>query len=396
MKVATKTLASIMGLVSNSQGDKKTVTLTPGANAVTLTATSGIGSTRAKILAVTEEDGDIEPCPVPTQLLAALASSTDAELIEIKPASANLLTARAGAGNTSLTTSEPTDFPALEAAKAPTERTTFTMPLTVLAAGINRVQFAATKADKTAQQQLAMTQFQITADGKLLTAATDSRILSHSETPIPDWKGEPLSLLFPQTKALARLLDLTPEATAHVMVANNKILIVVKTEALAIELVLNTVDLPYPDWQKIRQQNKPTIIATAPLKAMRELMTRANAICPTPRVGIKLVGPDKKLVLGAKNETVQHVDAINLGAIMVNGPEGKPVPFDGEFVIYASPQGLTDALTATAEWTTADTVRLGFVEATRPFVINPIGYQYNHWIMPMVAEGAKPKETTGE
>lgn len=386
MKIGTKTLADILGVVT-AQGlnEHKTITMTPGPNAVTLTATNSNGSTRAKILAITPEDESIDACALPSATLQALAATSGAEIIEIsKPKKGNTLAARAGAGATSLATSDPTDFMPLDPTNPPEERTTFSLPLAVLAAGVNRVQFAAQKPDKATAPALAMVQFQITEGGNLLTTATNGTVLSHANTPIPDWEGEPVNLLFPQTKILTHLLNLAPDATAHVMIAGYKILIAVKSETAEYEIVLNTADLPYPDWQVIRQ-HKPTLSAITSLKIMRDLLTRANAICPTQRVGLKLTGKDKRLTLGAKNETTEHRDGIDLNIIVTPDAEGKPQPFDGEFVIYVSPETLAAALNASASWTNAENVRLGFSAPTKPFIVNPVGFQYSHWISPMAA-----------
>jgi len=393
MKVGAKTLSAIMGVVT-AQGlnEHKTITMTPGTNLVTLTTTSGTGSANARIIAITEEDEAISACAVPSQILQALAANSSEGVIEIsKPNRANTLAARAGASATSLATREPTDFFPFDIANPPSERTTFSLPLAVLAGSIHRVQFAAANPNKTTNIALTMTEFNITEAGILRTAATNGVILSYAETPIPDWTGEPITLLVPQTKALARLLDLAPDAKAHIMVADNKILIVVHTEGTAVELVLNTADASFPDWQPIRDNNKPTLVATANLKAMRDLMARANAICPAASVNLRLTGTDKRLTLRTKNETTQHIDSVELDVIMAPSADGKPTPFDGEFTINGAPQQIADALAASAEWTGATHVRLGFSLPTKAFVISPIGYDYSHWLMPMVGGPATSK-----
>lgn len=391
MKVSAPTLAAVMALVGQTVNDKGSVTLTPSANAMTLTSMSSHGSTRARILAVTTEDESIDACAVPSQLLAALASGSSSDIIELKPAGANMLAATAGAANTSLATKEPTDAPALDPTKAPAERTTFSIPLNILAGGIGRVQYAAARKD-TLNPAHGMVQFQI-ANGALNTAALNGHQLAHASTVIPDWEGEPVNLLFPPNKQLAHLLTLAPDAVAHVMIANNKILVAVKTEAIAAEVVLNTADLPYPNWQSLMTALKPTIVAVAKTKALRDMLARAMAICPTPRIGIKVEG--SRLILGAKNETVQHVDALALemSAKSVDA-DGKTADLAKPFAIYTAPGHILDALNATLEWTDAATVRLGFVGDTKPFVINPVGYQYNNWVWPMVAETTKPGTTT--
>lgn len=389
MKVSAPTLAAVMALVGQTVNDKNTVTLTPGENAMTLTSISSLGSTRARILAVTDEDESIDACAVPSQLLAALASGGSSDIIELKPAGANMLAATAGAANTSLATKEPTDAPALDPAKAPAERTTFSMPLSVLAGGIGRVAYAAARKD-TLNPAHGMVQFTI-ADGTLSTAALNGHQLAHASTVIPGWEGDPVNLLFPPNKRLAHLLTLAPEATAHVMIANNKILVAVKTEAIAAEVVLNTADVAYPNWQSLMTALKPTIVAVAKTKALRDMLARAMAICPTPRIGVKVEG--SQLILGAKNETVQHVDALALEMPVKSiGADGKAADLAKPFVIYTAPGHILDALNATLEWANAATVRLGFIDPTKPFVINAVGYQYNHWVWPMVGgETTKPK-----
>ena len=85
------------------------------------------------------------------------------------------------------------------------------------------------------------------------------------------------------------------------------------------------------------------------------------------------------------------MDAIELGALVAPGADGKPTPFTGEFTIYVSPEQLASALAASAEWTNATDVRLGFSQPTKPMIVNPLGFQYNHWLTPFLNTEANTK-----
>ena len=84
MKVSTKNLQGVLGLLATSQGEKKTVTLRPGQNALTLTTASPVGSVRASLLAAAEED-DIQNCALPAHILTSLAGAATVDVFEIRP-----------------------------------------------------------------------------------------------------------------------------------------------------------------------------------------------------------------------------------------------------------------------------------------------------------------------
>ncbi len=380
MKVSTRLLQGALSVLATSQGEKKTVTLTPGANTLILTTMAPTGSTRASLLANAEED-DIQACALPAHMLMNLAGAAGVDVFEIRPdKSPTIVRAVAGASNTALNIIEPSDHVLLDPATAPAERTTFSLPLNVLAAAIARVQHAAASPAKTATLAHTMVQFAVTPEGNLITAALDGTRLSWMRVGIPDWDGPSVNLLFPQTRALEKLLALAPEAVAHVMVANSKILVAVKADGIMTEVVLNTAELSYPDWQSLLRQHdiKPTVIGVAKLKALRDLFAKAHTICPTKKIGLKVKG--KQLLIAAQAEAVRHVDAITLESV-----EG--LAEDGDFTMYTSPESIRDALDAVASWTDAESVRLGFAAPNKPLIIGVPGYEYSNYVWSMVKEG---------
>ena len=380
MKVSTKILQGTLALLATSQGEKKTVTLRPGQNALTLTTASPVGSVRASLLAAAEED-DIQNCALPAHILASLAGAATVDVFEIRPGrTATTVSAIAGASNTSLNIIEELDSVLLDPATAPAERTTFSLPLNVLAAAIARVQHAAADPKRNASLAHTMIQFIITEQGNLITCALDGGRLATVRVGIPDWEGTPVNLLFPQTKALERLLTIAPTATAHVMVANEKILIAAKTDGVATEVVLNTAAVAYPNWQELLKGQgigKPAIIAGVNLKALRDLFNRAHTICPSLKIGIRIKG--KQLAIAAQAEAIKHVDAITLDDV-------KGLDEGADFTMFTSPGSIRDALDAIGAWTDAETVKLGFTEPLKPLIIAVPGYEYSTYIWPMHKE----------
>src|SRR5690606_8446837 len=109
MKVSTKILQGTLALLATSQGEKKTVTLRPGTNNLTLTTASPVGSVRASLLAAAEED-DIQNCALPAHILTNLAGAATVDVFEIRPGrTATTVSAIAGTSNTSLNIIEELD-----------------------------------------------------------------------------------------------------------------------------------------------------------------------------------------------------------------------------------------------------------------------------------------------
>lgn len=375
MKVSTAAVRAVMALIAQAQGDKGTVTLTPGDGSLTLCALSSERSARTTVQAITDED-EFPECAVNAALLSAIVSG-DGEVTEIKlKPGTSALAIKNGAANTTLATSVANDFAMLDPKTVqPGDRTAFVMPLGLFTQAIGRVQHAV--ADFKASPVQSTVQMIITAKGDLITVALDGYRIAFSQMGIPEWTGEPINILIPPTRAIDRLMTLAkPEDPARVMIANGKVLVAIKADGVATELVLNSIAGNYPDWTGMVKQ-QPTIIAEVDTKALRDMISHAMTVAAKP-LSAQFAVKGTKLAIVVRNDQagIAHHDAITVNEI-------KGLEEGATFNIVAGPRNMLDALSQQLDWTDSTKTRIGFTTPTKPIVMTAVGYTYANYVWPM-------------
>lgn len=165
-------------------------------------------------------------------------------------------------------------------------------------------------------------------DDRLVAIATDGHRLSRVQMPMPDWTGEPLTVIMP-VKALSEATRLGDKSEPITMICNGR-LAEFRTEHAILKTRL--LDGEYPDYQRVFPVDYPVQI-DIPLAELRGAVERVQLIASQDANGmIQLAHSPGLLRISA---TASQVGRVEEKVECVSEGSDMTIPFSGAYVLDA-------------------------------------------------------------